>query len=825
MKILIADSDEAARKQLAQTIASSDDELFEASTTAEALATIREEGIHLILSGQQLADTPTLDFCRTIRKVVYNKHYTYIVLTLADDNPAGRTEAFKAGADAVLPFPFEAMDVQALITAGRRIVSFQPLDLNPGETPSDPKNDPEIGKPEISKYDRVLAKIALTNKLLTKKQLAEAFSIQSLGKRKDRDTPLAEILLAKKMILPEMLNALHSATKRRMGRRFGVLAVRKNFATQEQVDNALKIQSEEYRKTKDCRRIGDILVAEGAINGEQRDLIWREQEQIEKLPDSARHQTTASGDEQDASPGQAPQVTIDIAEDRITATLILGPGNPNDVSLAQVKALLAEQAIQYGILDDDAIHDFLQRQRTKESSLVVAKGKPPVPGQNASITYHFQTEFLGAGKITEDGVIDYRERGERPHVEAGALLAEKIPPKEGVPGISVTGEEIPVADVEDIKLKCEGGTELSGDGLQAYAKIEGEPNLSKTGVISVFSELNIKGDVDFQTGNVDFEGNVNVSGSIHDGFQVKGGNVFAKEIMAAKIVCKGDVVVPGGIIGAVIEAEGSVVAKYIENANIKAFGDVTVGKEVRDSKIRASGRFASETGKIISSYVSAKLGITTKEIGTDVSEPCKISFGVDDNLRKILQSYDYKKEEVRKILEEKQKEYEASLLSQQKMQEQIAVSAQAQDFAINEQRKLNALFEQLKEKNQPEATAKAEAAATAAGEKAKSAEKQLAKLFDMEEELDKKASQQLKEVENLIQKIESIQQEKVSVSQQDEKDQKKPLVKVTGNLFSGTKVQSRHASLSIKETIRNVTLKETKIPDTENDWEITTARG
>ncbi len=169
----------------------------------------------------------------------------------------------------------------------------------------------------------------------------------------------------------------------------------------------------------------------------------------------------------------------------------------------------------------------------------------------------------------------------------------------GKPGIDVNGNPILVSDTNDIALKCGDGTLLSQNGLEVHAKIDGQPNLTLAGDLSVFAELIVDGDVDFNTGNIDFDGNVVVKGTIIDGFTIKCGNLNAKEIFGAKIFAIGDVHVSGGILRTQIKAEGNVTAKFIMNSNIKSFGSVLVDKEVIDSKICSSGNFIATRGKII----------------------------------------------------------------------------------------------------------------------------------------------------------------------------------------------------------------------------------
>ena len=69
----------------------------------------------------------------------------------------------------------------------------------------------------------------------------------------------------------------------------------------------------------------------------------------------------------------------------------------------------------------------------------------------------------------------------------------------------------------------------------------------------VFSELKIDGDIGLETGHVDFDGFINASGTVQEGYKVHGGKLAAKEIYRAEVEIAGDIVLEGGLIGAKVE--------------------------------------------------------------------------------------------------------------------------------------------------------------------------------------------------------------------------------------------------------------------------------
>ncbi len=850
MKILVVHNDPAAGRVLIKTLKEMGYEILLVSNGAEVLAMLTQEPEAVIMS-IRLPDMDSFELCRRIREFE-NRLHIYIIMLSQTDEKSERINALLSGADVLLSRTAEADEVAAQLQAGMRRLG-RPTDPDQHAPTNQtaqtkimetPRTEPPVDQPppdqpdpartakrdsikisDTTKHDRVLAQIALTNKILTKKDLAEAFTVQLKEKSAGRKTALDEILLARKMITPSIREDLLVAVKRRLGKRFGAIAVQKGLATQEQVAMGLAEQAEEYKRLHSCRRLGDILTAKGVITEEQRDQIWLEQEAVEVLPSESIPSSTAQTNGPTEEIDDINPFALSISADAMTAHIYRRPEASAKGTLEQIQAILTENRIKHGLVPEDQILLYLNDPEKSHDHFLIAEGAPPVPGQDASIKYHFSTDYLIAGKINEQGDIDYKDRGERPRVSKGDVLAEKTPLIPGQAGMDILGNIIPATEAEDIPIYCDEGTELSPDSLKVIAAIDGEPNLTKSGHISVFDELVIKGDVDFSTGNIHFNGNIQIKGAVHDGFLITGGNITAQEIFAAEIEAAGDVTVTGGILGAKISTEGNVSAKYIDHANIKSFGNVIVQKEVRDSKIRASGEFKTETGAVISSYVAAKLGVKVKNIGTDVSEPCKIQIGIDENVRKRIQAYGFRHAEKTKILETLQNEYEDLINKSQELQNQIAQLAQVQDRAMNSRRSLSNRAAALDPTDQADELKQILRELKELDDKVKEADTELNKHFQGQEKIDAAASKLMDEIESIIAGIETIGNEKNAVLKWSEKNKAQALLRATGTIYSGTKILGRRAALALKEDVRNVSIREVKVDESEDTWELAVSKG
>ncbi len=328
------------------------------------------------------------------------------------------------------------------------------------------------------------------------------------------------------------------------------------------------------------------------------------------------------------------------------------------VSPPQILEFLRTKRISYGIVPEQTIASWLETAGINEP-LQVAEGTPPLPGQDGKVTCHFENMTMQAGKIHADGSIDFKERRHIPHVFKGDLLAEKIPPVPGSDGVSVSGTPISVPDVIDPGFGITSNAHFSEDGLSIFASTDGEPHVDTLGRISVNPAIEINGDVGYETGNLDFEGNVVVKGSIQTGFSVRCMNLTVESIQGARISVTGDLNVAAGITESKVRAVGQIKAKFVNRSSVFTFSDMTVQKEILDSQIFLGGTCNNAAGHIIASKVVARGGIEACRIGTDTSGPCTIGVGGNDlaihvrtTIKKKIQKIQTQYQSVQKTINE-----------------------------------------------------------------------------------------------------------------------------------------------------------------------------
>ncbi|RPJ82391.1 MAG: DUF342 domain-containing protein [Deltaproteobacteria bacterium] len=608
---------------------------------------------------------------------------------------------------------------------------------------------------------------------------------------------------------------------RNLDKEFGTIIIEDNLVTRSEVDRVLEKQLEGFQATGIRMLIGNLLVDEGVLTPEQRDTVLAKQKRVisneDKLGENVVHKDDPAkeGDEPDMTVIETRFRDIDfqisVSQDRMRAFLCRKTVVPESLDVSDIKDFLMDHKIAYGLMDDKMLETFLRYDGYLGKKFQVAQGKPAKSGRSGKIKYYFDTEYLKAGAVHEDGQIDYKDRGEIPHVPKGMLLAEKIPMIEGEKGIDVYGLPVNHEVIRDINLKAGLGVELIEDGQKAFSKVDGQPEASFGGKISVLSELKIQGDVGYETGHIDFDGNVNVGGIVQSGFRVKAASLSANEVMNAEIELTGDLKVAGGIIDAKLNLQGGMKAKYLNNATISSYGDIEIQKEIIDSKIETSGMCIVKSGKILSSDISAKKGIIAGQIGTDLSSPCSLWVGVDSHLNNEIEKIQTR---ISAFLQQKDELLATEQeLSEEDIQLQVDIAnyAQVQDRSMIEKRDLEKKMAEESGTMDKESRIKAEEQIHTLIQKGREADETINQLFirqDNLEERKNKMKNSLKEIEESINDLQNEKQEKLEWSRSQKLS---PNVTVTGLICEGTIISGQNSSITLDRSYKRAQIQEVRI--------------
>ena len=306
-----------------------------------------------------------------------------------------------------------------------------------------------------------------------------------------------------------------------------------------------------------------------------------------------------------------------------------------DVSAREVETDLLHMKITYGI-DKKAIQRITSENRYLET-FIIAMGTMPIEGRDAELKYYFSTEHVTKPKINEDGTVDFHQLDMISTVKEGDVVAEIFPEDKGTPGMNIYGIAIPPRKVARKIFRHGRNLEISADGTKLVTLVTGHITLEGDKVF-VSTEYSVPADVNNSTGDIDFDGDVTVTGNVLAGFKVKAsGKIIVKGVVeGAELVAGGDIILERGILGmnkGVLIAGGNIASTFIENATVRAGGDIS-SNAIIHSDVSAHGviEVHGKKGYIIGGAVRAGFKIESKTIGSEMGANTVVSVGTDPEL-------------------------------------------------------------------------------------------------------------------------------------------------------------------------------------------------
>lgn len=340
---------------------------------------------------------------------------------------------------------------------------------------------------------------------------------------------------------------------------------------------------------------------------------------------------------------------------------------PQQLTRERVLERLAAAGVVAGIAgkEIEALVERVKRGEHACGAVAVAAGRPAENGEDAQVEILVERERI-AGEEREDGSVDFREVNFATLVQTGQLVARRIPPTAGRPGRDVRGKELAAADGwegilkpgENVEKRVEGGVELFHATVNGALREENDE-------IAVTRLLHIAGDVDFKTGNLDFDGEICVEGSVIQGFSVKasGDIAIAGTVeQGARVTAGRNLVVGKGVVGrkTQVEAGGQARAQFVQEATVTAGQDVVVGNYAFQAQLRA-GRWVrvmqgvgEKGGSLVGGQTWAQAGIEAHIIGSASQAPTALMAGVGSehirNLDRLKEGVDAAYNQLRRLL-------------------------------------------------------------------------------------------------------------------------------------------------------------------------------
>ncbi len=286
-------------------------------------------------------------------------------------------------------------------------------------------------------------------------------------------------------------------------------------------------------------------------------------------------------------------------------------------TLEEILDYLAGEEIEN--IDKNQISSLFQRFANGEviENEIIASGIRPTAGKDAEITLHFGTADKKP-KI-KDGKVDFKNLDNIVMVEKGdVLITEEVTP-------------IPAKDI--VILPGDGAT-VNEAGTIFSATTDGYVDFGnkRLGVYPVYM---VKGNVDYSTGNIRFNGSVHVKGDILSGFKIEADKHILVDGICqdCEIIAKGNVILRTGIKctgSGLVRAGGTAVIGYAEKAKIYARESIEIRKYAFNCELFAGTKIDAMNGDgiIAGGLIRAFQDISVKQLGTNGNSKFNVIIGM-----------------------------------------------------------------------------------------------------------------------------------------------------------------------------------------------------
>lgn len=279
---------------------------------------------------------------------------------------------------------------------------------------------------------------------------------------------------------------------------------------------------------------------------------------------------------------------IIVSNDKMEASMVMhlaGEGGKYP-SEKELNKQISDVGIVYGLKKEEVSNLALQLEKLDcpHEPIVIARGTEAIHGENGSIEFLFSVNTSLAPKANPDGTVDYKNVDIVHSVAKDQELARVIPPKKGVPGKNVLGNELPSKDGTEARLPL--GTNTLTHPQKSDVMIAGTDGVVRYNgsSVEITEGYIIKGSVDFTTGNVKYAKSVTVNGDIKSGFVVEcGGDLqVSGTIEDASVITGGTILCKLGFVGTgkgLIDSKGDVNLAFSKNQTIHCRQNINIAKE------------------------------------------------------------------------------------------------------------------------------------------------------------------------------------------------------------------------------------------------------
>ena len=270
---------------------------------------------------------------------------------------------------------------------------------------------------------------------------------------------------------------------------------------------------------------------------------------------------------------------------------------------------------------------------------MIAQGTAPEPGKDGKVVFLVK-KLSDKADIQEDssGEVDLKDLHLFDNITAEQIVARIYPPKKGTAGKDPFGKAIEAETGKEVELKLDDSLKLEEASGKNYKVLIAQSNgylMDSAGTLRIEPVLQIRQNIDYRVGNLNFVGKIIIRGNVMHGFRVqaKEGIEIQGALEGGSLVCEdGDVVISDVAIGdrgVGVICGGDFSAKRVQDINIEVKGKIEIKQEARDSVLRSQSAVFLSGAQLIGGEVYAVLGMEGKTLGNDAERLTTIHLCTD----------------------------------------------------------------------------------------------------------------------------------------------------------------------------------------------------
>ncbi|MEM8835209.1 MAG: FapA family protein [Planctomycetota bacterium] len=285
-----------------------------------------------------------------------------------------------------------------------------------------------------------------------------------------------------------------------------------------------------------------------------------------------------------------------------------------------------------------------------ETRELVAQGQPAQHGEDARLEWFIKPDRGFSNDLANDNEEQSTNAGDTSHydrstidvAQSGQVIGHLHPVKEGADGRDVFGNTLAAKSGKPVHLEHDETIERASDG-RLIAQIEGI--LKAEGHKATICEyLEVPENVDFSTGNIEFDGEVRIRGDVKDLFTVEAsGSVFVNGLAeAATFVCGKDLILRGGMAArerGSISVKRDARVKYLDAVKGDVGGNLHFTSEVINSRLVVHGSVGPTRGSIIGTTLTVVGAVRVGQVGSTGPSNTRIVLGTVPKLEPLFDEF------------------------------------------------------------------------------------------------------------------------------------------------------------------------------------------